>query len=462
MAEEKKNIYFLGIGGIGMSALARYFKAKGYAVAGYDRVASALTLELEAEQIPVHYEDDVRLIPDPFKVSADTRVVFTPAVPTSMSEMEWFKENGFELLKRSQLLGEVTRMQQGLCVAGTHGKTTTSTMLAHLLRNSAVDCNAFLGGISKNFQKNLLLSEKSNLVVIEADEYDRSFWTLSPQMAVITAVDADHLDIYGTEENYRASFETFTSLIRPGGVLLMKKGLPIKPELAEDVRLFSYSVEEGDFHADNIRIGNGEIVFDFITPEGVVENITLGVPVYVNIENGVAAMAIAWLNGVSEEELRKGMSTFRGVKRRFDFHLKGDDIVFLDDYAHHPKELSSSIESVRSLYQNRKLTVVFQPHLYTRTRDLADEFAEALSKADELILLEIYPARELPIPGVTPQMLLDKVDLDNKRLMSKEELVRSADVADYDVLLMVGAGDLDLLVPEITQKLESRFCRKSC
>jgi UDP-N-acetylmuramate--alanine ligase len=462
MAEEKKNIYFLGIGGIGMSALARYFKAKGYAVAGYDRVASALTLELEAEQIPVHYEDDVRLIPDPFKVSADTRVVFTPAVPTSMSEMEWFKANGFELLKRSQLLGEVTRMQQGLCVAGTHGKTTTSTMLAHLLRNSAVDCNAFLGGISKNFQKNLLLSEKSNLVVIEADEYDRSFWTLSPQMAVITAVDADHLDIYGTEENYRASFETFTSLIRPGGVLLMKKGLPIKPELAEDVRLFSYSVEGGDFHADNIRIGNGEIVFDFITPEGVVENITLGVPVYVNIENGVAAMAIAWLNGVSEEELRKGMSTFRGVKRRFDFHLKGDDIVFLDDYAHHPKELSSSIESVRSLYQNRKLTVVFQPHLYTRTRDLADEFAEALSKADELILLEIYPARELPIPGVTSQMLLDKVDLDNKRLMSKEELVRSADVADYDVLLMVGAGDLDLLVPEITQKLESRFCRKSC
>jgi UDP-N-acetylmuramate--alanine ligase len=462
MAEEKKNIYFLGIGGIGMSALARYFKAKGYAVAGYDRVASALTLELEAEQIPVHYEDDVRLIPDPFKVSADTRVVFTPAVPTSMSEMEWFKENGFELLKRSQLLGEVTRMQQGLCVAGTHGKTTTSTMLAHLLRNSTVDCNAFLGGISKNFQKNLLLSEKSNLVVIEADEYDRSFWTLSPQMAVITAVDADHLDIYGTEENYRASFETFTSLIRPGGVLLMKKGLPIKPELAEDVRLFSYSVEEGDFHADNIRIGNGEIVFDFITPEGVVENITLGVPVYVNIENGVAAMAIAWLNGVSEEELRKGMSTFRGVKRRFDFHLKGDDIVFLDDYAHHPKELSSSIESVRSLYQNRKLTVVFQPHLYTRTRDLADEFAEALSKADELILLEIYPARELPIPGVTSQMLLDKVDLDNKRLMSKEELVRSADVADYDVLLMVGAGDLDLLVPEITQKLESRSCRKSC
>lgn len=457
MVEEKKNIYFLGIGGIGMSALARYFKAKGYAVAGYDRVASALTMELEAEQISVHYEDDVRLIPDSFKVASDTRVVFTPAVPASMSEMEWFKENGFELLKRSQLLGEVTRMQQGLCVAGTHGKTTTSTMLAHLLRNSTVDCNAFLGGISKNFQKNLLLSEKSNLVVIEADEYDRSFWTLSPQMAVITAVDADHLDIYGTEENYRASFETFTSLIRPGGVLLMKKGLPIEPKLAENVRFFSYSVEEGDFHADNIRIGNGEIVFDFITPEGVMENITLGVPVYVNIENGIAAMAIAWLNGVTEEELRKGMSSFQGVKRRFDFHLKSDEIVFLDDYAHHPQELNSSIESVRSLYQNRKLTVVFQPHLYTRTRDLADEFAEALSKADELILLDIYPARELPIPGVTSQMLLDKVDLDNKRLMSKEELVRSADVADYDVLLMVGAGDLDLLIPEITKKLENRL-----
>ena len=457
MTEVKKNIYFLGIGGIGMSALARYFKEKGYSVAGYDRTPSALTKELEAELIPIHYEDDVDLIPEEFKKADDTRVVFTPAVPSSMSEMNWFQENGFELLKRSQLLGEVTRMQKGLCVAGTHGKTTTSTMLAHLLRGSSVDCNAFLGGISKNFQKNLLLSDKSDLVVIEADEYDRSFWTLSPQMAIITAVDADHLDIYGTEENYRSSFETFTSLVRPGGVLLMKKGLPIKPKLSDNVRLFTYSVESGDFHAENIRIGNGEIVFDFVTPDSVVKNISLGVPVYVNIENGVAAMAIAWLNGVSDEELRAGMESFRGVRRRFDFHLKNDEIVFLDDYAHHPRELSSCIDSVRSLYQDRKVTVVFQPHLYSRTRDLASDFAEALSKADELILLDIYPARELPIPGVTSQMLLDKVSLTDKRLMSKEELLASADVADYEVLLMVGAGDIDLLVPEMTDRFIRRY-----
>lgn len=457
MTEVKKNIYFLGIGGIGMSALARYFKVKGYSVAGYDRTPSALTKELEAELIPIHYEDDVDLIPEEFKKADDTRVVFTPAVPSSMSEMNWFQENGFELLKRSQLLGEVTRMQKGLCVAGTHGKTTTSTMLAHLLRGSSVDCNAFLGGISKNFQKNLLLSDKSDLVVIEADEYDRSFWTLSPQMAIITAVDADHLDIYGTEENYRSSFETFTSLVRPGGVLLMKKGLPIKPKLSDNVRLFTYSVESGDFHAENIRIGNGEIVFDFVTPDSVVKNISLGVPVYVNIENGVAAMAIAWLNGVSDEELRSGMESFRGVRRRFDFHLKNDEIVFLDDYAHHPRELSSCIDSVRSLYQDRKVTVVFQPHLYSRTRDLASDFAEALSKADELILLDIYPARELPIPGVTSQMLLDKVSLMDKRLMSKEELLASADVADYEVLLMVGAGDIDLLVPEMTDRFIRRY-----
>ena len=453
----KKNIYFLGIGGIGMSALARYFKAKGFSVAGYDRTPSALTKALEQEGILIHYEDDVNLIPTNYRKPDETVVVFTPAVPATMSEMVWFKEHQFVVQKRSQILGEITRMQKGLCVSGTHGKTTTSTMLSHLLHQSSVDCNAFLGGISKNYQTNLLLSDKSDLVVIEADEFDHSFLTLSPYMAVVTAVDADHLDIYGTVEAYRKGFEEFTSLIRPDGVLLIKEGLPIHPQLQKGVKRYTYSVDKGDFHATNIRIGNGEIFFDFVTPSEVIKDIQLGVPVYVNIENGVAAMAIAWLNGVSADELRAGMLSYSGVKRRFDFHIKSDKIVLLDDYAHHPNELRSSIESVRRLYEGRKLTVVFQPHLYTRTRDLADDFASALSLADELILLDIYPAREKPIPGVTSQMLLDKVSVSNKRLFSKDELVASADYHDYDVLLMVGAGDLDLLIPEIEQRLRKRL-----
>lgn len=440
-----------------MSALARYFKAKGFCVAGYDRVSSVLTRELEQEGISIHYVDDVAMIPEAYRKPDDTVVVYTPAVPSDMSEMTWFREHNFVIQKRSQILGEITRMQKGLCVSGTHGKTTTSTMLSHLLHNSSVQCNAFLGGISKNFSKNLLLSDESDLVVIEADEYDHSFLTLSPYMAVVTAVDADHLDIYGTVEAYRAGFEEFTSLIRPDGVLLMKEGLPIHPRLQKGVTHYSYSDDKGDFHAENIRIGKGEIVFDFVTPKEVIKDIQLGVPVYVNIENGVAAMSIAWLNGVRPDELREGMKSFRGVKRRFDFHIKSDKIVFLDDYAHHPNELKSSIESIRRLYVDRRLTVVFQPHLYTRTRDLADDFAKVLSTADELMLLDIYPAREQPIPGVNSQMLLDKVELKNKRLISKQDLVKSVDERAYDVLLMVGAGDLDLLIPEMEQKFRKKY-----
>ncbi|MBR2260166.1 MAG: UDP-N-acetylmuramate--L-alanine ligase [Paludibacteraceae bacterium] len=453
----RKHIYFVGIGGIGMSALARYFKAKGFCVAGYDRVSSVLTRELEQEGISIHYVDDVAMIPEAYRKPDDTVVVYTPAVPSDMSEMTWFRDHNFVIQKRSQILGEITRMQKGLCVSGTHGKTTTSTMLSHLLHNSSVQCNAFLGGISKNFSKNLLLSDESDLVVVEADEYDHSFLTLSPYMAVVTAVDADHLDIYGTVEAYRAGFEEFTSLIRPDGVLLMKEGLPIHPRLQKGVTHYSYSVDKGDFHAENIRIGKGEIVFDFVTPKEVIKDIQLGVPVYVNIENGVAAMSIAWLNGVRPDELREGMKSFRGVKRRFDFHIKSDKIVFLDDYAHHPNELKSSIESIRRLYADRRLTVVFQPHLYTRTRDLADDFAKVLSTADELMLLDIYPAREQPIPGVNSQMLLDKVELKNKRLISKQDLVKSVDERAYDVLLMVGAGDLDLLIPEMEQKFRKKY-----
>lgn len=454
---KKRNIYFLGIGGIGMSALARYFKAKGFEVAGYDRTSSELTRELEQEGLPIHYEDSVDLIPSAFRDKASTLVVYTPAVPVTMGEFVWFKENGFEIMKRSQVLGEVTRMQRAICISGTHGKTTTSTMTSHLLHNSHVECNAFLGGISKNFSRNLLLSEKSDLVVVEADEYDHSFLTLSPYMAVVTAVDADHLDIYGTEENYRKGFEDFTSLIIPGGVLLMKKGLPIQPRLQKDVKLYTYSVKEGDFHAENIRIGGGEIIFDFVTPERVIRDIELGVPVFVNIENGVAAMTMAYLNGATDEEIRKAMKSFAGVKRRFDFHIKTKDFAFLDDYAHHPQELKSSIESVRALYPGKRLLGVFQPHLFTRTRDFADDFASSLSLLDELVLLEIYPAREKPIEGVNSQMLLDKVTIKDKMLSSKTGLVDCLRQKSFDVLLMVGAGDLDLLIPEVEQMLKSKI-----
>lgn len=454
---KKSNIYFLGIGGIGMSALARYFKAKGFDVAGYDRTSSELTRELEQEGISVHYEDSLSLIPTQYRDAAHTLVVYTPAVPVTMSEFVWFKENGFEIMKRSQVLGEVTRMQRAICISGTHGKTTTSTMTSHLLHNSHVECNAFLGGISKNFSRNLLLSDKSDLVVVEADEYDRSFLTLTPYMAVVTAVDADHLDIYGTEENYRKGFEDFTSLIVPDGVLLMKKGLPIQPRLQKGVRLYTYSVQEGDFHAENIRIGGGDIVFDFVTPEGGIRDIELGVPVYVNIENGIAAMTMAYLNGVTEDEIRQAMKSFSGVKRRFDFHIKTKDFAFLDDYAHHPQELKSSIESVRSLYPGKRVCGVFQPHLYTRTRDFADDFARSLSLLDELVLLDIYPAREKPILGVDSQMLLDKVTIQNKMLSSKSHLVDCLREKSFDVLLMVGAGDLDLLVPEVEKMLLSKI-----
>lgn len=451
--KKRESVYFLGIGGIGMSALARYFKAKGFDVAGYDRTSTLLTKELEAEGISIHYNDDVALIPELYKDPQNTMVVYTPAVPADMSELVWFREHKFNVCKRSQALGEVTRMQQAICVSGTHGKTTTSTMIAHLLHNSSVKCNAFLGGISKNFDRNLLLSNESDLVVIEADEYDRSFFTLTPYMAVVTAVDADHLDIYGTEKEYRAAFEEFVSLIRTDGVLLMKENLPISPRLQKGVKIYTYSIEKGDFHAENIRIGGGEIIFDFVGPDVHITDVQLGVPVYVNLENGIAAMAMAWMNGVSEKELKTAMATFVGVKRRFDFHIKRDNIVFLDDYAHHPEELKSSIESVRKLYSGKKLSVVFQPHLYTRTRDLADEFSEALSLADEVYLLDIYPAREEPIEGVTSQMLLDKVQVAEKSIFSKEEFLAFTEQHTFEVLLMAGAGDLDLLIPTVTEKL---------
>ncbi len=449
------NIYFLGIGGIGMSAIARYFMAKGFGVAGYDRTRSRLCEELEAEGIAIHYTDDVAQIAPEFLQKESTLVVYTPAIPAEHTEFCYFKEQGFKIQKRAQVLGEIMRVERGLCVAGTHGKTTTSTMLAHLLKQSHVDCNAFLGGISKNYTNNLLLSDKSDFVVIEADEFDRSFHHLTPYMAVVTAVDADHLDIYGTYEAYLESFAHFTSLIAEGGCLIMKKGIALQPRLGKNVKLYTYSsTDEADFYAKNIRIGNGTIVFDFVTPTETIADVELGVPVLVNVENSVAAMAIAWLNGVTADELRSAMASFAGIRRRFETWLKTDSLTIIDDYAHHPAELEASIKSVKALYADKKVLGVFQPHLYSRTRDFYKEFAAALSYLDEVVLLDIYPARELPIEGVTSQIIFDEIANENKTLITKKELLDCLKSKRFDVLLTVGAGDIDTYLPQIVEMLK--------
>jgi UDP-N-acetylmuramate--alanine ligase len=462
--DSKKNIYFVGAGGIGMSNLIRYFLANGKQVGGYDKVESALTQQLNVEGAQIHYEDHVDLIPEIFKKKENTLIVFTPAVPSDHSELTYFRTNGFEIMKRAQVLGEITKIKRGICVAGTHGKTTTSGMIAHLLKQSKVDCNAFLGGILKNYNNNFLLSDKSDLTVVEADEYDRSFHWLSPYMAVITSVAPDHLDIYETEENYRKAFVHFTSLVREGGVLLLEQRVDITPQLQKNVRLYRYASDycceldpqsptTPDFYAQNIKIENGEIYFDFVAQDTIIKNIQLGVPLEINILNAVAALAIAWLNGVSEEELRRGTASFQGAKRRFDFHIKTDKIVLIDDYAHHPEELDASISSVRKLYPNRKLTVVFQPHLYSRTKDFYKEFAKSLSLSDEVILIPIYPAREMPLPGVSSQMILDLLTVSHKQLVAYHELVNVINKENTDVLLIAGAGDIELLVEPVKRKL---------
>lgn len=453
-----KSVYFLGAGGIGMSALARYFLSLGKKVAGYDRTPSELTATLQAEGADIHYADDVTLIPEAFRDKTTTLVVYTPAIPHDLAEWTWFREGGFEIQKRAQVLGTITRSRRGLCVAGTHGKTTTSTMTAHLLQQSHVGTAAFLGGISQNYGTNLLTTDKSDLVVIEADEFDRSFHWLSPYMAVVTATDPDHLDIYGTPEAYWASFEKFVSLIRPGGVLIIHEGLQIHPVVPEGVTVYTYNRESGDFHAENIRIGNGEIVIDFVSPTGVVKDIHLGVPIRINVENGVAAMALAQLNGVTDDELRSGMASFRGVERRFDFKIKNDRHVFLSDYAHHPAEIRESALSIRELYKDRHITALFQPHLYTRTRDFYRDFAQSLSLLNEVILVDIYPAREQPIPGVTTKLIYDLLAPGVKKMMiSKDEImsVMATKKDELDVLISLGAGDIEDFVPRITKLLEN-------
>lgn len=452
-----KAVYLIGAGGIGMSAIARYFIHKGMVVAGYDKTPSELTRRLEKEGMLIHYEESVDEIPHACKKPASTLVVYTPAIPADHKELTFFREGGFEIEKRAQVLGTLTRTHKGLCVAGTHGKTTTSTMCAHIMHQSQQDCNAFLGGISKNYGTNYILSDKSDFVVIEADEFDRSFHWLRPWMSVITSTDPDHLDIYGTKEAYLESFRHYTELIQPGGALILHKNLEMQQHVQEGVRVYEYSLDEGDFHAENIKIENGEITFDFISPVECVRNVMLGQPVPINIENGVAAMAMAQLNGCTAEELRYGMKTYAGVDRRFDFKIKNDRHVFLSDYAHHPKEIYQSAKSIRELYKDRKITAIFQPHLYTRTRDFYQDFANSLSLLDEVILCDIYPAREKPIEGVTSKLIYDNLKPGvEKSMIHKEDVLDLVKSRDFDVLLVLGAGDLDNYVPQIAKLLESK------
>ena len=452
-----KAVYFVGAGGIGMSAVARYFRQKGLVVAGYDKTPSDLTRHLEQEGIQLHYEENTDLIPEACKDPAATLVVYTPAIPDTHKELAFFRANGFQIEKRAQVLGRLTQTHKGLCFAGTHGKTSTSTMCAHIMHQSHLDCNAFLGGISKNYGTNYILSDKSDYVVIEADEFDRSFHWLRPYMSVITSTDPDHLDIYGTKEAYLESFRHYTELIQTGGALVIHKDLEMKQNVQAGVKVYEYNREAGDFHAENIRIQNGTIVFDMVSPIENVTDIELGQPVPINIENGIAAMALAQLSGCTAEELRRGMKSYKGVDRRFDFKLKTDRHVLLSDYAHHPKEILQSAKSLKEIYPNRKITVIFQPHLYSRTNDFYRDFAEALSHFDEVVLTEIYPAREEPIPGVTSALIYDNLSSNvEKQMIRKDDVLEFAKNRDFDVLVVLGAGNLDNYVGQLTEIIKEK------
>lgn len=440
-----------------MSALERFFNQSGYKVGGYDKTPSPLTAALISEGIDIHFEDNIDSVDPAFKDKENTIVCYTPAIPKDHGELCYFQQNGFKVMKRAQILGLLTQDKKGLCFAGTHGKTTTSTMCAHIMHQSSQDCNAFLGGISKNYGTNYILSAESPYAVIEADEFDRSFHWLRPWMSVITSTDPDHLDIYGTKEAYLESFRHYTTLIQPGGALVMHKGLEMKADVQEGVRVYDYSRDEGDFHAENIRIENGEITFDLISPVENVPGISLGQPIPINIDNGIAAMALAQLNGCTADELRQGMATYGGVDRRFDFKIRNSRHVFLSDYAHHPQEILQSARSLREIYSDRKITAIFQPHLYTRTRDFYGEFADALSILDEVILCDIYPAREEPIPGVTSQLIYDRLQPGvKKQMIHKEDVLNLVRERDFDVLVILGAGDLDNYCDEITEIINSK------
>jgi UDP-N-acetylmuramate--alanine ligase len=456
--EQIENIYFVGIGGIGMSALARYFKSLGKNVAGYDKTETALTKELVKEGMQVHYTDCVLDIPEEYKNKNNTLIINTPAVPLDHQEYTYFKENGFEIKKRAEVLGIISNAKNVLAIAGTHGKTTTSTMVSHLLKSSEIECSAFLGGISLNYHTNLLLSSRSNYVVVEADEFDRSFLHLHPKAAIVTSMDADHLDIYGNYEEYKKAFHEFIGQIKHNGFLVVKKGLDIG-SAASKLKVFTYSLNpKADFHATNIRINDGCYHFDIETPVGTMHDMKLGFPGLLNVENAIAASAMSILLGMKQPAIRKALESFKGVKRRFEYHIKTDNLVMIDDYGHHPEELRYTIESVKALYKGKKITGIFQPHLFSRTNDLMDEFARSLSLLDELILLDIYPAREMPIPGVTSEKLLSKVTIANKHCCIKSELVNFvASRPMPEVLVMMGAGDIENTIAPIKKVLEEKL-----
>ncbi|WP_372776303.1 UDP-N-acetylmuramate--L-alanine ligase [Mangrovibacterium sp.] len=449
-----EQVYFLGIGGIGMSALARWFKHAGFDVSGYDRTESALTRELVDEGMAVHYSDEPEMIASTL-VKNKCLVVITPAVPADMGEKLYLEGNGFNIKKRSQVLGMICDQGRTCAVAGTHGKTTVSTMTAHILKSSSVDCNAFLGGISKNYQTNLLLSESSEWMVAEADEFDRSFLQLHPDYAVITSMDADHLDIYGDHQSIIDSFGAFVGQIKTGGAVVVKKGLKVSRELNPAINHFTYSrTEKADYYADKIRLENEAYHFDLHHPNGIVEDVQLNYPGLLNVENAVAASALALLAGVSDDELKAALATYQGVKRRFDIRLRTNNYILIDDYAHHPEELKATISSVKAMFSDRWVTGIFQPHLYSRTKDFATEFATELSQLDELFLLDIYPAREKPIPNVDSALIFDQVALNNKHLLPKTELLTHAGQLKPGVILMMGAGDIDLLIEPVAQFLK--------
>lgn len=454
----KPNVYFVGAGGIGMSALVRYCLSKGHRVGGYDRSDSHLLEQLRQEGAQITLDESAEAIPEAFRNPDDTLVVYTPAVPDSHQGLRWLRDNGFEVVKRSELLGKITRSSLGICFAGTHGKTTTSSMAAHILHQSSVGCNAFLGGILRNYDSNLLLSATSPYSVIEADEFDRSFHRLTPYIAVITATDPDHLDIYGTEEAYLESFAHFTELIQPGGTLIVHTGLKLKPRPGKDVRVWTYGKTDGDFHAENIRRADGSLTFDLATPGGIIRDITPGVPVEINIENTIAAIAGVYATGHMEvDSMRRAVASFMGPKRRFEFLLREpspSSRVVIDDYAHHPDELKASILSVKSLYPGRRLTVMFQPHLYSRTRDFAPEFAAALDLADEAVIVELYPAREKPIPGISERTIADLMKNPRHIVVSKSMLADWMRQGDFDVLLNAGAGDVSDMLPPLVEELK--------
>ena len=459
--ERADNLYFVGAGGIGMANLVRYYLSHGAEVGGYDRTPSELTSALEKEGAKLTFTDSTDEIPEAFRNPEKTLVVYTPAVPADNHILSYFRENGFEVIKRAALLGKITRHSRAICIAGSHGKTTTCSMTANILRNSTKGCTAFLGGILRNVGSNLVLDEKSDISVIEADEYDRSFHQLTPEIAVITSTDPDHLDIYGDEKHYLEAFSIFTSLIREGGTLITHTGLAYTPDVKEGVKVETYSGgAEGDWHTENIRYGNGKITFDLVGPGVRINDIEPGVPVEINVENAVAAAAAAIHAGATPEEVKEGLKTFRGARRRFEIYLDGTEkengAVLIDDYAHSPNEVKASIRSVKKLYPGKKLSVIFQPHLYTRTRDFAPEFAEALSEADEVIMPEIYPARELPIEGVSTQLILNDVKSKEKTFCERKDLLNLIKNSNFEILMTLGAADIDRLLPDIKEILETR------